>query len=194
MHPVAGQSEHPCRQLPDAQHIQRNDPPADKIGSEPSPRQGENEQCETHSTGAGKTWIACALANQACRQHHSVLYRRMPELVEEFAAIRGTGAHARLMRRLKRVDLLVLDDWGLQPFAPESRRDIFEIVEFRERRASLLVAGQVPPDHWHGVIGEGTIADAMLDRMVHYAYRIDLAGESMRRRAEPPDLAKDVSA
>ncbi len=146
------------------------------------------------ATGAGKTWIACALANQACRQHHSVLYRRMPELVEEFAAIRGTGAHARLMRRLKRVDLLVLDDWGLQPFAPESRRDIFEIVEFRERRASLLVAGQVPPEHWHGVIGEGAIADAMLDRMVHYAYRIDLAGESMRRMAEPPDLARDASA
>ena len=72
------------------------------------------------ATGAGKTWIACALANQACRQHHSVLYRRMPELVEEFAAVRGTGAHARLMRRLQRVDLLVLDDWGCRRSRPKA--------------------------------------------------------------------------
>ena len=129
-------------------------------------------------TGSGKTFLACALAHQACRQKQSVLYRRVPELVAALARARDKGTHDRLMRRLAKVSLLVLDDWGLQGFSTEGRRDLLEIVEARHGRKSILIASQIPVERWPEVIGEPTIADAVLDRIVHNAYRIDLEGES----------------
>ena len=139
-------------------------------------------------TGSGKTFVACALAHQACRQKQSVLYRRVPELVAALVRARDKGTHDRLMRRLARVDLLVLDDWGLHGFSAEGRRDLLEIVEARHQRKSILIASQIPVEQWPAVIGEATIADAVLDRIVHNAYRIDLKGESQRKRNKPPPL------
>ena len=139
-------------------------------------------------TGSGKTFLACALAHQACRQKRSVLYRRVPELVGALVRARESGRHDRLMRRLARVCLLVLDDWGLQGFSSEGRRDLLELVEQRHGRKSLLIASQIPVERWPRVIGEATIADAVLDRIVHNAYRIDLKGESQRKRHRPPPL------
>ena len=140
------------------------------------------------ATGSGKTFIACALAHQACHQKRSVLYRRVPELVAALVRARDKGTHARLMGRLARVDLLVLDDWGLQGFSAEGRRDLLEIVEARHGRKSILIASQIPVPQWPEVIGEPTIADSVLDRIVHNAYRIDLKGESQRKRNRPPPL------
>ena len=142
----------------------------------------------TTLTGSGKTFLACALAHQACRQKQSVLYRRVPELVAALARARDKGTHDRLMRRLAKVSLLVLDDWGLQGFSAEGRRDLLEIVEARHGRKSILIASQIPVERWPEVIGEPTFADAVLDRIVHNAYRIDLEGESQRKRNKPPPL------
>ena len=139
-------------------------------------------------TGSGKTFLACALAHQACRQKQSVLYRRVPELVSELSRARDTGRHDRLMRRLAKVSLLILDDWGLQGFSAEGRRDLLKIVEQRYARKSIVVVSQIPVERWPRVIGEPTIADAVLDRIVHNAYRIELTGESQRKRNKPPPL------
>ncbi len=139
-------------------------------------------------TGSGKTFVACALAHQACRQHRSVLYRRVPELVAALIRARDKGTLERLMGRLGRVSLLVLDDWGLQGFSAEGRRDLLEIVEARHGRKSILIASQIPVEGWPKVIGEPTIADAVLDRIVHNAYRIELKGDSQRKRNKPPPL------
>ena len=139
-------------------------------------------------TGSGKTFVACALAHQACRQHLSVFYRRVPELVAALTRARDKGTHERLMGRLGKVSLLVLDDWGLQGFSAEGRRDLLEIVEQRHGRKSILIASQIPVEGWPKVIGEPTIADAVLDRIVHNAYRIELSGESQRKRNKPPPL------
>lgn len=150
-------------------------------------RQGVNLIVEG-ATGSGKTFIACALAHQACRQKQPVLYRRVSELVSALARARDKGTHERLMRRLAKVSLLVLDDWGLEGFSAEGRRDLLEIVEQRYGRKSILIASQIPVDRWPKVIGEPTIADAVLDRIVHNAYRIELKGESQRKRNRPPPL------
>ena len=117
-----------------------------------------------------------------------MLYRRVPELVAALDRARDKGTHDRLMRRLAKVSLLVLDDWGLQSFTPEGRRDLLEIAEARHGRKSILIASQIPVENWPAVIGEPTIADAVLDRIVHNAYRIDLKGESQRKRNRPPPL------
>ena len=150
-------------------------------------RQGVNLIVEG-ATGSGKTFIACALAHQACRQKRPVLYRRVSELVSALARARDRGTHERLMRRLAKVSLLVLDDWGLEAFSAEGRRDLLQIVEQRHGRKSILIASQIPVDRWPRVIGEPTIADAVLDRIVHNAYRIELKGESQRKRNRPPPL------
>ena len=150
-------------------------------------RQGINLIVEG-ATGSGKTFIACALAHQACRQKRPVLYRRVSELVSALARARDRGTHERLMRRLAKVSLLVLDDWGLEGFSAEGRRDLLEIVEQRYGRKSILIASQIPVDRWPKLIGEPTIADAVLDRIVHNAYRIELKGESQRKRNRPPPL------
>jgi DNA replication protein DnaC len=133
-------------------------------------------------TGVGKSWIACALGHKACRDNRSVAYHRVPRLLEALALARGDGRYGRLLKALGRVQLLILDDWGLAPLSSEQRRDLLEIMDDRHERGSPIVTSQVPVDHWHEVIGDPTIADAVLDRLVHNAHRLLLKGESLRKR------------
>jgi len=132
-------------------------------------------------TGVGKSWLASALGHKACRDNRSVLYQRVPRLFEDLALARGDGRHARLLRSLGRADLLVLDDWGLEPLDAAARHDLLEILEERYGRKSTLVTSQLPVDRWHEIIGDPTYADAIMDRLVHNAHRIELTGESLRR-------------
>ena len=134
-------------------------------------------------TGVGKSWLACALGNKACRDNRSVLYQRVPKLFPDLALARGDGRYHRLMKRLGKVRLLILDDWGLEPFGSDQRRDLLEIVEERYGRGATLITSQVPVDRWHDIIGEPTIADAILDRIVHNAHRIEVASKDSMRRA-----------
>lgn len=144
-------------------------------------------------TGVGKSWIACALGHKACRDDRSVLYHRLPRLLEALALARGDGRYGRLLARIARIELLILDDWGLAPLTAEQRRDLLEIVDDRHGRASTIVTSQVPVEHWHDVIGDLTLADAILDRLVHNAHRLVLKGESMRKITAQRDRL-DVSA
>jgi DNA replication protein DnaC len=141
-------------------------------------------------TGVGKSWLACALGHKACRDNRSVLYQRVPKLFADLALARGDGRHARIMRSLNGAQLLILDDWGLEPLDGGARRDLYEILEERYGRRSTILTSQVPVDKWHEVIGDPTYADAILDRLVHNANRIDLAGDSLRR-TRPKSAAKD---
>jgi len=134
-------------------------------------------------TGIGKSWIACALGHKACRDNHSVIYRRLPRLFDALALARGDGQHARLLKMLARVELLILDDWGLAPMLADQRRDMLEIMEDRHGRGSTIVTSQLPVEHWHEIIADPTIADAILDRLVHNAHRLTLKGESLRKAA-----------
>ncbi|MGY3556946.1 DNA replication protein DnaC [Bradyrhizobium sp. USDA 4463] len=136
-------------------------------------------------SGVGKSWLASALGNKACRDNRSVLYQRVPRLFTDLALARGDGRHPRLLRALGRVDLLILDDWGLEPLDATARHDLLEILEDRYGRRSTIVTSQLPVDQWHALIGDPTYADAVLDRLVHNAHRIDLNGESMRRTRKP---------
>lgn len=140
-------------------------------------------------TGVGKSWLACALGNKACRDNRSVLYQRLPKLFAELALARGDGRHRKLMKRLGKVRLLILDDWGLEAFASEQRRDLLEIVEERYGHGAILITSQIPVDRWHDIIGEPTIADAILDRIVHNAHRLKLKGDSLRRKLAAPQPA-----
>ena len=133
--------------------------------------------------GTGKSWLACALGHKACRDDRSVLYHRCQRLFEMLALARGDGRYIRLLKALARVDLLILDDWGLAPLTPEQRRDLLEILDDRHGRRSTLVTSQLPVDKWHAIIGDPTLADAILDRLVHNAHRLTLKGESMRKIA-----------
>ncbi len=141
-------------------------------------------------TGVGKSWLACALGHKACRDNRSVLYQRVPKLFADLALARGDGRYARIMRTLNGAQLLILDDWGLEPLDGGARRDLYEILEERYDRRSTILTSQVPIDKWHAVIGDPTYADAILDRLVHNAHRIDLAGDSLRR-TRPRPAAKD---
>jgi DNA replication protein DnaC len=132
-------------------------------------------------TGVGKSWLACALGHKACRDNRSVLYQRVPKLFADLALARGDGRYARLLRALGGVQLLILDDWGLEPLDAAARHDLLEILEERHGRRSTIVTSQVPIDKWHELIGDPTYADAILDRIVHNAHRIDLTGHSLRR-------------
>jgi DNA replication protein DnaC len=133
-------------------------------------------------TGVGKSWLACALGHKACRDNHSVLYQRIPRLFADLALARGDGRYPRLMRALGGVKLLILDDWGLEPLGAEQRHDLLEIVEDRHGRGATLITSQVPVDRWHELIGDPTIGDAILDRIVHNAHRLQLRGDSLRRK------------
>ena len=135
----------------------------------------------TGKTGLGKSWLACALGHKACRDNRSVLYQRVPKLFSDLALARGDGRHARLLRTLSRVDLLILDDFGLGPLDAQARQDLLEIVEERYGRRSTIITSQPPVDAWHALIGEPTYADAILDRIVHNAHRIELDGETIRK-------------
>jgi DNA replication protein DnaC len=134
-------------------------------------------------TGVGKSWIACALAHKACRDDRSVLYHRVPRLFEALGLARGDGRHARLLKSIARTQLLVLDDWGLANLTPDQGRDLLEIIDDRQGRGSTIVTSQLPVEHWHEAIANPTVADAILDRLVHNAHRLILKGESMRKAA-----------
>lgn len=138
----------------------------------------------TGLTGTGKSFIACALANQACRRGFRTLYCRTTRLFDELVLARATGAHVRLLAKLARMDVLVLDDWGLKPVGDQERLDLLEILEDRYGLRSTVVTSQFPPEKWHERLGEPTLADAILDRLLHGAYRIALKGPS--RRKEKP--------
>ena len=149
---------------------------------------GEGDWIKVHDnlaicgkTGTGKSWLACALGHKACRDDRSVLYRRVPKLFADLSLARGDGRHGRLLRTLGRTDLLILDDFGLAPLDTEARQDLLEILEERYGCRSTIVTSQLPVDRWHDVIGDPTYADAILDRLVHNAHRIELTGESMRK-------------
>lgn len=135
------------------------------------------------ATGTGKTYLSCALGLAACRQALTVRYMRLPRLFNDLAIARADGSYAKLLASLSRVDLLILDDWGLAPTADRERRDVLEIVEDRYGRRSTLVASQLPVEHWHELVGDPTFGDAILDRLLHQAHRITLKGRSMRSKA-----------
>lgn len=132
-------------------------------------------------TGTGKTYLSCALAQRACREGISAFYLRTPALYRTLAMARADGSYARVLARLGRVSLLVLDDLGLSALSDQERRDLLEVIEDRHGGASTIITSQLPVDHWHEVIGDPTIADALLDRLVHNAHRVTLKGESMRK-------------
>jgi len=145
--------------------------------------------CLTGATGTGKTWLACALGNQACRQGHSVRYLRVPKLFEMLRIAQGDGSYPRLMNQLAKIDVLILDDWGLQKLNASQRNDLMEIIEDRYKLRSTLIASQLPIEHWHEYVGEATLADAILDRLLHNAHRLLLEGESMRKTTNKIDGA-----
>ncbi len=136
----------------------------------------------TGPTGCGKTWLACALGNQACRLGLSTRYLRVPRLFEKLRIAHGDGSWPRLMRTLAKTQLLILDDWGIQKMTPPQRNDLMEIIEERHHRRATLIASQLPTEHWHDYLGEPTLADAILDRLLHNAHRLNLSGESMRKK------------
>jgi DNA replication protein DnaC len=134
----------------------------------------------TGPSGIGKSWLACALAHQACRQGFTARYLRLPRLLTELAIARGDGRYRKLLAQLARLDVILLD-----ALTEEQRRDLLEILEDRYERRSTVVTSQYPVEHWHDLIADPTLADAILDRLVHNAYRLNLKGESMRKRAKP---------
>ncbi len=136
----------------------------------------------TGPCGVGKSWLACALGQKACREDLSVLYFRVPRLFAALGLARGDGRYARLLKQLARTKLLVLDDWGPEPLTAEQARDLLEIVEDRYDAGSVLITSQVPVDRWYELIGIPTLADAVLDRLIHNAYRIELSGDSLRKQ------------
>lgn len=136
----------------------------------------------TGQTGLGKSWIACALGHKACRDGRSVVYHRVPRLFEALALAKGDGRHARMLKAIAKLDVLILDDWGLAILAPSERRDLLEILDDRQGRGSTIVTSQLPVDQWFEVIGDPTLADAILDRLVHNAHRLTLSGDSMRKK------------
>ena len=133
-------------------------------------------------TGVGKSWLACALGHKACREGYSVLYKRAPRLFADLATARGEGRLPRLLAALERTRLLIIDDWGPEPLNAEQRRDLLEIIDDRYDKGSLLITSQVPVSRWHEVIGDMTLGDAILDRVVHRAHRLELKGASLRKR------------
>ncbi len=130
----------------------------------------------------GKTWLSCALAHSACRHGYSAQYLRLPRLWRELTIAKGDGRYPKLLASLAKMDLLVLDDFGLAPLTDEQRCDLLEILEDRHGTRSTVLTSQLPVEHWHEAIGNPTLADAILDRLIHHAYKIALKGESMRKR------------
>lgn len=141
-------------------------------------------------TGVGKTYLACALANRACRSGYPSFYIRAPRLFQAVALARADGSYAKLMNKLAKTKLLVIDDLGLAPLNDPQRRDLLEIIEDRQGVSSTIVASQLPVENWHENIGDPTIADAILDRLVHNAHHINLKGTSMRKKRAKSSQSK----
>lgn len=140
----------------------------------------------TGPTGVGKSFLACALAHSACRADHSVRFFRLPRLVDEFTRYHALQNRASLLRQIAKAGLLVIDDFGLTPLSDQSKRDLLEILDDRYDRSSTIVTSQLPVDQWHTYLADPTLADAILDRLVHNSYRLALKGESMRKQKVAP--------
>jgi len=138
------------------------------------------------ATGLGKTWLGCALAHKACRDGFSVMHRRMTELFRDLAVAHADGSIGRVLLKLSRIAVLLLDDFAMAPLKDNERRDFLEICDDRYQRRSLILTSQMPIAHWHEQIGDPTMADSILDRVVHSAYRIELQGESIRKKHRKP--------
>lgn len=136
----------------------------------------------TDSTGVGKSFVACALAQKACRDGYSALYTRAGALFRDLAIARADGSLRSLLARFSRIDVLVIDDWAMAPLAETERRDFWEICEDRYQTRSTILTSQLPVARWHEQIGDPTAADGILDRLVHNAHRIDMRGDSMRKK------------
>lgn len=134
----------------------------------------------TGSTGVGKTYFACALGNSACRAGISTYYVRLTRLFHELKISRADGSYGKVLHKLSRTNLLIVDDWGLSPLSDTERIDFLEIMEDRYNVRSTIISSQIPVDKWHDLIGEPTIADAICDRLIHNAHKIKLTGKSMR--------------
>ncbi len=141
----------------------------------------------TGAAGTGKTYLACALANQACRKGFSAMYRRAPRFFDELALARADGSYPRLLIRIARVDVLVLDDWGMAPIREAERRDMLEIVDDRYGSRATVLTSQIPPEKWHDLVGDPTTADAICDRLLHNAHRFALKGPSRRKPEKNPE-------
>ena len=139
----------------------------------------------TGATGAGKSWLACALAQHACRRGHSALYLRVPRLGEELRIRHANGTFTRWLDTLKNTDVLLLDDWGMAAMDSQTRADLLEIIDDRASHHATIITSQLPIEHWHEWIGEQTIADAMLDRLMQNHHRFTLTGESLRKKNSP---------
>lgn len=136
----------------------------------------------TGSTGTGKTYIACAMANQACRRGFSARYIRLPRLFQTLIIAKGDGSYTKLLTALEKTQLLIIDDWGLAAMNEQQRQDLLEILDDRHNQSSTIVTSQLPVNLWHETIGDMTLGDAILDRLVHNSHRIELKGESMRKK------------
>lgn len=141
----------------------------------------------TGPTGAGKSWLACALAQYACRRGHSVLYQRVPRLQEELRIRHGSGTFGKWLLQLAKTDVLVLDDWGMSAIDSHTRSDLLEIIDDRTGHKATIITSQLPIEHWHAWIGDATIADAILDRLMQHHHRLTLTGDSLRmKRGQTP--------
>lgn len=137
----------------------------------------------TGATGLGKTYLACAIADRACRRGHTALYKRVPRFTFELSLARADGSYLKALEKIAKVDLLILDDWGLSSLEVQAAADLMDVVDDRAGRSSTIVTGQLPISEWHHLIADPSVADALLDRLVHRAVRIELKGGSMRREA-----------
>lgn len=135
----------------------------------------------TGPTGTGKSWLACAFGQAACRQGFTVKYERTGRLLDELKIARGDGSYTKTLRQFSNTDLLILDDFGLKPLSQVERHDLLEIIEDRHGTASTIITSQLPISSWHDFLAEPTIADALLDRLLANSHRIELKGESLRR-------------
>jgi DNA replication protein DnaC len=144
----------------------------------------------TGATGLGKSWIACALGNQACRQGFSVLYTRFSRLLEELRIAHGDGSFSRRLAQLARTDVIILDDWALAPIGQSERADLLEVLDDRTTGKSTIITSQLAVKHWHEYLADPTLADAILDRIVHHSHRIELNGESLRKTAPAKERKK----
>jgi DNA replication protein DnaC len=141
----------------------------------------------TGPTGAGKSFIACALAHKACLEGFSALYQRLPRLAEDIKIARGDGRYLKLLTALSKTDVLVLDDWGLCQLQAQNQRDLLELLDDRHMRKSTIITSQLPIEHWHEAMADPTLADAMIDRIVHNAHHLKMTGESMRKKLSDLD-------
>lgn len=145
----------------------------------------------TGPTGVGKSYLACALGNKACLEGFKVQYIRVSRFLTELMIGKGDGSYLKILRSLSKVDVLILDDWGISRLTDEQRKEFLEIMEERYELKSTIITSQIPVNKWHEIIGDSTIADAIMDRIVHNSYRIELDGDSLRKKNKPKENDKE---